>query len=337
MTKRLLPLIVLLCVIPILSAASAADKPAKKAYVELLRDMKYQQGFNVKGLSPVSDGSAVRAVLDYGKSDLQPQWSLAQWSSKYSLADDARLSELKKGVFRYTNKNKIITVDTHAGEIALKALASLNYDRPRKADEPWMHLLLEQELALNDKKNLEQYKIDRMKELRLKMKVKLSYFKDLMKERADAGKHAAQYTMFLYIADLNSKTKGYGDMIWFGVPLFDNRYEFQDVYAAQDTGQPGASGLYIYSMSNRTYMKKPFFIAEEEKIVGSDKNPWITIDVDLLPHIKKAYVQAKKNNYLKNTSLNELYVNGINFGWELPGTYDVEMKLKDLSLQALAK
>lgn len=305
----------------------------KYTYTELVRDQFFANGFNVRGLSPTVDGTAVRAVFNYGNNLLAPAWVIAQWSSRYSIADDYIFTTPSSKLYRYENINKIITVNTTTGEIGLKALASKCYDAPRQEGESWMHLLLENGFAANDKQNLNNYKLDGMKELRVKMKVKLSYFKDMMGGEARRGLHAAQYTLFLTLSDLNpNSSSGYGDMIWFGIPVLDNRNEYLPVYAAEDAGQSGASGKFIYSMSNTTYLEKSFF--KDGIPVGSDINDWIEINVDILPHIKEAFSLAKSRNYLVNTGFDELYANGMNIGWELPGTYDVEMKLKDFSISA---
>ena len=315
------------------SAASTTKAVSNLKYMEVLKDPYFKSGFNVRGLSPITDGESVRAVFNYGNNKLNPSWILGQWSSRYSFADNNTLDKLGGGVYRYNNPNKTVTVNTSTGEIALKAFASKCYDAPRKEGESWMHLLLEQDFLSGNHQNLDKYSVQLMKEFRVKMQVKLSYFVDQMNGQAKRGLHAAQYTMFLTISDRNpNNSSGYGDGIWFGVPVFDNRREVILPFAQEDAGQAGASGKFIYSLSNASYMNSNFFV--DGTPVGKETNKWITIDVDVLPYIKEAFNMAKERGYLKQTNYNELYISGMNIGWELPGTYDVEMKMKNFSLLA---
>ena len=49
-----------------------------------------------------------------------------------------------------------------------------------------------------------------------------------------------------------------------------------------------------------------------------------------------AYKLARKNGYMQQTSLEDLYVSGLNFGWEIPGTYDAAMQVRDFSIRRTA-
>ena len=61
-------------------------------------------------------------------------------------------------------------------------------------------------------------------------------------------------------------------------------------------------------------------------------NEWKDIDVDLLPLIRRALDEAKKAGYMKNAKWENLYINGMYIGIELPGNYDLDMSVKDVEI-----
>ena len=166
--------------------------------------------------------------------------------------------------------------------------------------------------------------------LRLQMSQKLSVFKDYMNGEADSSLHAASLYIYLYIKGTNEK--GQTEMTWFGVPLFDNRYPYPSEYAAKDSGKSDASGLFIYNVPAKGYTNATFH--QNGIPVGSEDNAWMNIDIDLMPYVERALYVASQNGYMKGVTLDTLFLDGMNLGWEMPGTYDAEIKIKDLSLKS---
>jgi hypothetical protein len=68
---------------------------------------------------------------------------------------------------------------------------------------------------------------------------------------------------------------------------------------------------------------------------GLKDGEWATIDVDVLPHVRKAVGLARKAGFLAATTDAQLALSGFHIGWELPGTYDVEARMKDLDVVAV--
>lgn len=48
--------------------------------------------------------------------------------------------------------------------------------------------------------------------------------------------------------------------------------------------------------------------------------------------IVTAYNNAKNLGLFQNVSLDDLVLRGMNFGWEIPGTFDAQMTLYDIGL-----
>ncbi len=301
---------------------------------QIIIDPNFSNGFNVRGLSSMTDGAKVFGKFDYGNSALEPKWTFSQWWAKESILDGGA-EKLRDGSWRYYDSTKELTVNVKAGLLKQKVVASKNYDAPRRSNEMWIHELCELTLAgnfLSDREKLADYRLADMKELWFTGRFKLTCFVDYMGEEAVAGMHAAQYTCFINMQNLNNnpeKDAGFDTVMHFGLPIFDNRREYTSLYAAKDA----TSQNYIYSLASDEYMSSSFF--KDGAPYGSEDNEWITIDVDILPYLKKAFDRAKRSKAMSETDWEELYVGALSVGWEVPGTYDVEMWVKDLALYAV--
>ena len=61
---------------------------------------------------------------------------------------------------------------------------------------------------------------------------------------------------------------------------------------------------------------------------------WITIDTDLLQLMREGLENAWRDNFLKESqSLADYRIAAINIGWEVPGTFDVDLAIRRLSLR----
>ena len=58
-------------------------------------------------------------------------------------------------------------------------------------------------------------------------------------------------------------------------------------------------------------------------------------DVYKRQELKDAYQQARQRGYIPHTQFEDLYVGGMNTGWEIPGVYDARMDIKDLRLDGV--
>ena len=50
--------------------------------------------------------------------------------------------------------------------------------------------------------------------------------------------------------------------------------------------------------------------------------------------MRKAFETVQAEGMLQNSTWNDMYIAGMNIGWEVPGTYDVEMRVKNLDVVA---
>ncbi|THF84103.1 hypothetical protein [Cohnella fermenti] len=285
--------------------------------IDVIMDDHYKNGFDLLGIRSIETGDQVMDVLNYGQPyGTYPFWRLAQWGTKHSL-EGAELQTLAEGVYEYSNEAKAVTADTNTGTITLKALASKEYGRPRREGEDWPHLLIEQYFLktpfLND-----------LSELRVKGSLRISKFEPMMDESAyNPSLHAAQVSWYLTMQNQNTSSPGYGDYFWFGLPLFDNREPLPGESYFQDGGKEDTTHKFIYNMDASLYLSKSLQDGE-----------WASIDLDILPYVLKARDLAYEGGFLKDTKPSDLAVANMNIGWELPGTFDVELQAQGLSIAA---
>jgi len=312
-------------------AEESPEIPVTDGIYELLKDTKYENGFMVRNMGGAEKNDPTVGYLNYGNAALIPSWSLAQWETKYDFRDldnDTFFMELDDGVYEYDSLDKIFTVDTNTGTLGMELNASEVYDDPRQSGEGWPHLLI-----AGDTKNAEAPFANQAKNLnhlRLTLSAKLTKYEDCMGDEADTSLHAAAFYIYLYVKGVNEAGKS--EMTWFGLTIFDNRYAFHTESGQVDGGKADASGLYIYQVPSRAFTDTNFL--KDNVIHADEDNEWMTIDIDVLPYIERALVRAQKDGFMKGVTMDTVYIDGMNMGWEMPGTYDAKMEVKDLSLRS---
>lgn len=301
--KRFLRCIALLCLIlgVINCSKTIIGTTSKK---NLILDQLFNNGILVQGSSSAQPEPIVKINL-FAESFYQANWYMPQWGSRYLIANNTRQINNDTIILR-NNAKKITFFKTKEKSIliGLYVFASEEYDEPRELNEDWVHLLLEQKYE-------ENLPLLNTRELTYSIKAKLQFCENKMGNAFDAGLHTAQITQFFTIQNRNANSAHFGDFFWFGLPLYDYRYRDIQEYSAQDLGKDDASNKFILS------------VATKELYNGSLHDmTWKTIDRDILPFIKKAFVTAQKRGYMKGTLYEDLYLTSMNIGWEVPGTFD---------------
>lgn len=288
---------------------------------ELLPDVDYRYG--LRFMNRDSSAETPYYVDFCGTADKYASWRVAQWNAAEDLRDPTQTTETNSGagIYSYANRSNEVTIDQNNRTVTLRCNASTCYgDTPRKYGEPWAHLLLE-----NNIRNAGAYptQCSYMNALRVTFDAQLTEFIDLMNGQADTDLHAAQFLMYLYITSVAED--GTTEFLWFGIPIFDNRSADIGGSYSVDSGVSTASGLLIYTIPRASAV-------EDLMTVDSVNGDWYSFDVDILPYVKRAISVAHTQGFMKTSTLDNISVTGINFGWEVPGTYDVEMSVRDLSI-----
>ncbi len=315
----------------------SVTEPAVFAGNLLVQDPSFLRGFSVTGLSTIND-AGIRGYFDYdGNPDvrsLNPIWSLSPWYSKYSIGLDHVFTVLEPNRYQYEDTSKKVVIDTDEAMISLRIDASKEYTAPRTEGQAWPHLLIGQGgKGYSNSSYFDVRKISSMKELRVAFNTRLTYFIDAMGSTANPNLHGCGFYIYLYIQNLNLNDPDYGNMIWFGLPLFDNRTAWCGEFAAADGGKEDASGMFIYQIPQRSFMPASFW--SDGAPAPSGSNPWISVDFNCLSYVQRALTLAKQRGYLPNTEWEDLYFNGFNIGWEMYGTYDGEIQIRNFEVRSV--
>ena len=282
---------------------------------ELIRDPHFRTGFRL--IEPKPGQRVVDGRLAGSAGDAEPAWDLDQWSSRFPLVAET-LVVPQPGVRRWANAAKVVTVGaagTAEADLSLAVNATVEYGkRARKSGgEPWVHLLVEQYFA-------DPPSLTALTSARLRLKARLLQSEFLRTDEYSPGLHAAQFQLFLMLQNRNRQSPGFGKLVWFGIPIYDDRSRFPKEHKAQDFG---GTAMFIFTPGGEVFADR-----------SAHDRDWITIDKDLRPLFVESLETAWQRGFLRESrDLADYRITGMNLGWEVPGLFDVAVQMRDLSLE----
>ena len=296
--------------------------------IEILSDPMFKTGFHCMGVSPVIDKRQIECYLDYSKkaeASKRKIWHMAQWWTPYQLKD-ASYSYLGNMHF-YQTPSRTIGVNYLEGKLFMALNGLKEYrNKPRTSmDIPWPHLLIEQDFERS-------YDIFTIESLTVNLNFNIHKVVDENKDLYNPNLHAAQLLWYFVITDVSDnfgEYQGYENsenFFWFGVPLYDSRKAYIEESKNVDLGGIGTTGRLIYSMDSRLYLPENISFNKE-----------YSINIDILPDVLKAYNYAIENGYLKKHPNSNFQIGYMNFGWELPGAFDVSSTIWNMSTKIKLK
>jgi len=301
------------------------DLYLEKGYQALFEDPFLKNGVTV--LKP--DGSTA-GVISGTNANGDACWTFPQWGSKYDLYDYAERNYFKGGdAFTYisdgkeiggvTVPGKILTVDSTEGSIYMELNAQTEYDQPRQDGESWPHTLLSQDFGP------ELVHLSELEDMVMNMSYEITKFEDCMGSTADSNKHCAQLVWYITLQNRTQGHKDYGKYVWFGITLWDNRISGATFggFAAEDAGKDDATHSFIYQPSSDLVHPNG-----KCPVVGEYR----TVDFHLMDVAKTAFNTAKDRGYLGDTAWEDLYIGGMNFGFEVTGTYNVATQIDSVGV-----
>lgn len=288
---------------------------------EVIGDVSFAKGLALTPLDPVvvqANGGIEKNCVDtffFAQRDVQPVWRLVQWYNKYDFRNAAPVVK-EDGSIVYGNRSKKI-IWYPEGRLWLELNAGREYDNPRKPEEMWPHLLIEQTFSRRPN-------IGRVEHLNFSMEVKLEKCERKMSD-ADYNPeiHTAQSPFYFILRNVDEQSDDFNSFIWIGIPSYDYRYErmMDKELVSWDAG----TSTYIYNLPQLTVWGD---------ITFHDRQ-WHRAQADLLPLIKEAVQKMKSKGYFKDTDWEDLEITGMNFGWEIPGTFDAAVSIRNISLKVL--
>ena len=292
---------------------------------QLIRDINFENGFWIGSLQ---DGdSALCGKLSTFGEERQPTWTLKQWYSKYNVSDAVKTMSANGNIVSYCSGGKkmegvnipakIIRIDRADQTFYLECNAEAEYDRPRCNREGWPHLLISQDTVCG--------RIDNCIKLTLSLEYKVTKFQNLLPaEIEDPKLHSAACILYLRLQNFCKSSADFGNYFWLGFRMFDNRYikKTAPLYAKQDGCKDINTGKFIYNPISDYYLN------DAMPDVGESRS----VSVNILPAVQDAFACAQSSGHLQNTRCEDLCVSYMNIGWEVTGTYNVAVEVKNISL-----
>jgi len=311
-----------LFVLLILSVGSAVRCGHAADAIALFADMQFRRGF-LLSYPDSSKGRAVETVLDLGDSNNVPAWRLCQWATKYSLATVPCVRR-DAGDLSYENEGKRVVVGGAGSPnrgLILDIRGRAEYGtKARKQGEGWPHLLIEQDAS-------QFYPLNELDAVNFAITLRLLHCENhTPSAEYDPGLHAAQFQMFFIIKNIASASPDRDNYFWFGVPFFDSRYDVPPAYMAKDAGKGDATGKFIYTVDARLLGITPL-----------KEGNWVAVRADLLPFIRSGLAEAVKRGYLGKGDVRDYAVANMNLGWEIPGTFDTAVQIRDLNISVIPR
>lgn len=138
------------------------------------------------------------------------------------------------------------------------------------------------------------------------------------------SRHAAQFLVYLTVANRNPKAPGYQECFWFGIPIYDNRDRVVPAYEAQDFGD---TKLFIFTSASDNFARQ-----------STHDGEWVVFEKDLLPLMRQGLEHARTKGFIKGSAdLADYRPLGVFIGWEVPGIFDVDLQIRNLSIKTIAK
>jgi hypothetical protein len=301
--------------------AGAAATALGSEGTPLLDDARFERGLRV--WNPAPGAHREQGIIQPPNAPGPPVWGAAQWHSRFSLAK-APAEDLPSGGRRFFDGAKTVVFGTAKDgfdlELGVNAVTEYQ-DRPAEKGDPWPHLLVERRLVSHPR-------IASLQRVPFGISYRLIRSSPVKSAGWDDRRHTAQFLLYLTVQNAVTGSPGFGDYLWFGVPMYDARYRLPRPHAARDQGseKKKATGKFIYNPGGERYATRP----------ASDGD-WVTIDTDLLTLMKEALAAAWKAGFLPDSQRPEDYhLGGINCGWEVTGTIDAAMQIRALRLTAVA-
>ncbi len=284
---------------------------------ELIRDPHFQRGFLL--LDPQPGRRVVYGEITEASATARPVWDLAQWSSRFRLAA-TRAARDTEGLLCFSNIAKQVIIGTPGGgaDLALGVNAGVEYgQRARQSPaQPWVHLLVQQEIE-------NPPSLSGMTACRFELQARLTQARLHRTEDYSPGLHAAQFLVYLTVCNRSTDAPAAGRCFWFGIPIYDDRHRVVPQYQARDFGD---TDMFISTQSSSEFTRQ-----------STHDGEWVTFERDLLPLIRAALEEAWRRGFLTGSrEFGDYSLSGIFIGWEVPGLFDVEMQIRNLSLRALA-
>lgn len=271
--------------------------------ISILKDKDFKEGFILLKRSLNEDNKTKLKSIHFN--DGNPSWRVADYFSKELLMDN-HIVERYLNTYKVYNKYKAISKDDRG--LCLEIKTNEEYDHLRRDGEPWPHLLIEQEFK-------DEF-VNSFESLQVKMNLSFLEVESFINESRN-DLHTLQVSLYFAIGSRKNN-----DFFWFGIPFIDfPRYQIAKPYEEMDKGKEDATKKLIYAINPALYIKDHYNVGDD-----------LSIDLDILPYIKKGFNKAKEMMFLRGIEYDELEIFSINFGFEATGTFNGKIRINDFDI-----
>ena len=283
-----------------------------------LADVGFENGFLNLGTNSQNQTSDNMTTVN---TSATPSWKLAQWGSTVNLANGTKTEN--NGVYVFADAAKSVTVDTVNDTLALEHKGSVEYNTG--VANGWPHLLLQQDFSGDGLVRIADQK---------SLVMQMDYTVTACTATDSTSSTAAQFVWYVTLQNRNKDSADYGQYMWFGILLYDNRNEGREIadYNQVDSGKADATGVMIYQPGTERWNPD----TKTSPTVGQN----VSLNFDILVTAEEAFNKIKQfyrdnaSTYFQNTTWEDLYIGSTNFGFEVSGSYDIGVKISNLGLIA---
>ena len=303
---------------------------------QLIVDPDGAAGFTIRGQKDHNNNNAFKENIGAFCPTLtlnDPSWRLAQWDSGPCIWGDRVDSErnvLTDGVAKWMIYDK----EEKSWLMRLNSEAYYQGKGAVKGDY-WPHLILSQDIDFRkmSKEELFWYSggVDRMI---VTLDLRMPYYEHT--PRNGDWVRAAQYIVYFVVRNMKDDPSQY---IWFGLQLFDSRYEYNDSFYMMDVGGKGDStGRPIYNIGlEDMYADGKNTFWNDAGTAPQVTNEWTHFEIDLVPHLEElCRLAVQKGYYSSDTTPADLYLTSFSLNWEIIGTFDIGIESKNFRVYSYA-
>ena len=288
--------------------------------IERMGDIFFQHGM---ALSPLSSAIVTQGggfaktnvdTLRFGVAGIAPTWQIAQWNSRHDLGKTPPVKG-EDGTISYSNAGKNIT-RFKDGTLRLEVFAGNEYDHPRVNGEDWPHLLIKQSFD-------PWIKLAGLEKLNYGIEVRMVHCENLMGSDYQSNLHTAHAPFYFYIRNATVDSPDYNVAIWFGIATFD--YRTPELRDEEKISWDLGTSQFIYQVPQTQIWGD----------ISFHDGQWHSVRTDILPMVQQAVEAMHTKDVFLHTTLEDLEISGMNFGWEVPGTFDAGLEVRNISLKTV--
>jgi hypothetical protein len=302
---------------------NVVQNPNTPQEIQLIADAKFQTGFNIVDEYGTTIGNIHTSTGN------NPAWELAELYSQSSLLNMSP-NILPSGFYQWSNNYKDFRVGPLNAEeydyyIGVNSIEEWNgVYMPVTELERWPAFLIQQRLSApflpENHHGPGCPSLSNMSSLVFDMDAKLLYNYTLIQDGYDPNHHVAQFPIYFTVQNLNPNSSGYGQYLWLGILVFDDRYPYFEGHQMIDVHTQAL----IWTLPDNA--------SRTESLHNGN---WVHLHVDLLPYAIQALHDAWDNGIMTaSTDISDYKIGGINMGWENPGMNVCTMATRNMSLVA---